>query len=45
MQNRILKYPAMEKGPLMEVVPCPFGGNIKMLQECTVQLDTNATEI
>lgn len=35
----------MEEGPLMEMVPCPFEGNSDMFQECTVQLDTNATEI
>lgn len=35
----------MEKGPLMEVVPCPLEGNIEMLQECTVQLDTNVTDL
>lgn len=29
----------------MEMVPCPFEGNVEMSQECTVRLDTNATEI
>lgn len=35
----------MERRPLVEIVPWPFEGDIEMLQECTVQLDTDAIDL